>query len=130
MKLFQKRARDELVNTSDSGVGSVNGRWTNIKHSILKAAEKVLGKETRVARKPWIDKETLKLMDERRRYKNARDKQGKTQYKRLRNEVQRRCIKARNNWIKGKSKEVETLFKIGKVDAACRKIRENFRERN
>ena len=68
-------------------------------------------------------------MDERRRYKHARDEQGKSQCKRLRIEVQRRCRKARNNWIEGKCKEVESLFKIGKVDAARRKIRETFKER-
>ena len=59
-------------------------------------------------------------MDENRRYKDARDDQGKTQFKRLRNEMQRRCRKARNNWIEEKCKEVESLFKIGKVDAAHR----------
>ena len=42
-KLFQKAVRDELVKTGDT------------KHSILKVAEKVLEKETRVAKKPWID---------------------------------------------------------------------------
>ena len=63
-------------------------------------------------------------MDERRRYKNAKDEQGKTQ---LRNKVQRRSRKAQNNGIDGKCKEVETLFSIGKIDAAHRKTKENFR---
>ena len=62
-------------------------------------------------------------MDERRRYKNVKDEQGKTQYKRLRNEVQRRCRKARNNQINAKCKEVETLFRIGKVDALYMEIK-------
>ena len=48
---------------------------------------------------------------------------------RLRYEVQRRCRKARNIWIEGECKEAESLFKIGKVDAARKKIRENFKER-
>ena len=65
-KLFQKAVRSELVNTEDSGVGNINDRWTNTKHSILKVAEEVLEKERRAARKPWIDKEILELMDERR----------------------------------------------------------------
>ena len=88
-KLFKEAIRDNLVNTGDSGVDSINDKWTNTKHIILKAAEKVLEKETRAARKLWIDKETLELIDERRRHKNGKDEQGKTQYKRLRNEVQR-----------------------------------------
>ena len=66
-KLFQKAVRDELVNTGVSGIGSINDRGTNTKHSILKAAEEVLEKETRAARKPWRANETLELMHERRR---------------------------------------------------------------
>ena len=101
-------------------------------HSILKAAElaeEVLGKETRATRKRWIDEKILQLIDERRIYKNARDVEGKAQYKRLRNEVQRIYIKARNNWLEGKCKKEKTLFRVGKVDTAHRKSRQNFRER-
>ena len=43
--------------------------------------------------------------------------------------MQRKCRKARNNWIEGKCKDVKTLFRTGKVDAAHRKIKENFGER-
>ena len=43
--------------------------------------------------------------------------------------MQRRCRKQRNYWIERKCKEVEKLFRLGKVDAAHREIRENFRER-
>ena len=38
-------------------------------------------------------------------------------------------IKALKNWIDGKCKEVESLFRIGKVDTAHRKIKENFGEK-
>ena len=71
---------DELIDTGDSGGGSINDRWTNIKHIILKAVKESLGKETGVARKSQIDKETLELTDERRRYKNSRDEHEKMQY--------------------------------------------------
>ena len=122
-KFFRKAARGELVNTGNNGVGSINDRCTNTEGSIIKAAEEVLGKETRAARKPWIDKETLELMNERRRHKNAREEQGERQYSRRRNKVQIRCRKARKNLLKEKFKEVESLFKIGKVDTAHRKMR-------
>ena len=42
--------------------------------------------------------------------------------------MQRRCRKARNNWVEGKCK-VETLFRIGKVNAAHRIMRENLSKR-
>ena len=99
------------------------------KHSILKTTEEVLEKETIAARKQWIDKDTLELMYERRRYKNAGGVQGKTQYKRLRNEVQRRFRKARSNWIERKCKEVESLFKTGKVDAAPQEKQRKLQEK-
>ena len=60
---------------------------------IVKRAEEVLGKETRAAKKPWIDVETVELMVQKGKYTNAKYKQGKTQHKRLRSEVQRRCRK-------------------------------------
>ena len=36
-----KTVRDELFNTGDSGVDSINDRWKNTKHSILKTAKEV-----------------------------------------------------------------------------------------
>ena len=51
------------------------------------------------------------------------------QYKKFRNEEHKRCREAQNNWIEGKCKQVETLFRTDKVNAAPRKIRENFGER-
>ena len=51
-------------------------------------------------------------MNERRNHKKAKEEQGKTQYKRLRNEVQRRYRKARKNRIEGKCEEIEMLFRI------------------
>ena len=35
----------------------------------------------------------------------------------------------RNSWIEGRCKEVESLFKIGELNAAHRKYRESFGER-
>ena len=76
-----------------------------------------------------MDGKTLELMDKWKRYKNAKDEQQKVQYKKLRNEVQRRCRKTQNKWIDGKYKEEETLFRIWKVNVAHRKIKENLTER-
>ena len=45
-------------------------------------AERILGKAIRAVTEPWMYKEILELMDERRRPKNARHKEGKSQYKR------------------------------------------------
>ena len=58
-ELFQKAVRENFINTGHNGVGNINEIKINTKHSILKAAKKVIGKETRAARKPWIDEGTL-----------------------------------------------------------------------
>ena len=43
--------------------------------------------------------------------------------------MQRRCSKAPNNWMDGKCEEVETRFRIGKVEVAHRKTKESFWQR-
>ena len=62
----------------------------HIRTQYSESCRRGIRKRNKKSRKPWIDEETLGLMDERKRYKNIGDKQGKTHYKKLRNEVQRR----------------------------------------
>ena len=68
-------------------------------------------------------------MNERRKHKNAEDEQGKMQYKRFKNNIQKRCKKVRNKWIEGKCNGAETLLRIGNVDAIHREVKGNFGKR-
>ncbi|XP_060882053.1 craniofacial development protein 2-like [Metopolophium dirhodum] len=67
-----------------------NKNWKNIKSAIKKAADSVLTKkENKEPRRAWIDKEIVKLIDERRKYKNNNTREGQQKYRQLRNQVNR-----------------------------------------
>ena len=63
-------------------------------------------------------------MDERKRYKNARDEEGKIRYKKLRNKVHTKCRKARNfrkrrinaNIVKNENSKALTEAEIKSID--------------
>ena len=65
--------------------GNVEVQWNNIKECVLDTLS-VLGVEVeKRARKPWITKEMISKMDERRRWKNFNTEEGRKNYRRLRN---------------------------------------------
>jgi hypothetical protein len=47
------------------------------------------GKFERRARNPWITQEMISKMDERRKWMNLNNKEGRKNYRRLRNELKR-----------------------------------------
>jgi hypothetical protein len=49
----------------------------------------LVGKVERRARKPWITQEMISKMDERRKWKNVNNEEGRKKYRRLRNELKR-----------------------------------------
>jgi hypothetical protein len=74
----------------------LNKKWENIKSSIKKAADTVLTKkEKKEPRRAWIDKEIVKLIDERQKYKNNNTREGQQKYHQLRNQVNREVRKTK-----------------------------------
>ena len=74
---FQKSVEDEIkLNT---GIGmNVYQRWKEFKEVILSNAQKQIGYERRERiKKPWITKEMIDKMDERRKWRNKNDDEGK-----------------------------------------------------
>ena len=69
------------------------------------------------------------MIDERRKYKNASDGVGRREYRRLKNEIDRKCKVAKEEWLKEKCKGVEVCMAGRKVDAAYREIKETFGEK-
>lgn len=68
-------------------------QWIELKKGILEIAEDVLKNDISEGRKPWISKEVVELINERRNFKNATDQNGKQKYRRLRNEIIRKSKK-------------------------------------
>ena len=51
-----------------------------------------------MARKPWITKEMISKMEERREWERINTAAGKTRYKQLNNELRRETDKAKEEW--------------------------------
>lgn len=103
----------------------LNKKWENIKSAIKKAADSVLTKkENKEPRRAWFDKEIVKLIDERRKYKNNNTREGQQKYRQLRNQVNRVARKAKEEWLEQQCSEIDEMFKANKIDYAYHKIQQ------
>ena len=80
-------------------------QWTALKESMTKAEEEVLAKKKRVQKQPWMTEEILEKMEKRKIAKSLDPEK----YSQLKKEVERECIKAKDEWWNGKCEEVEEL---------------------
>ncbi|XKL68424.1 hypothetical protein PGB90_003915 [Kerria lacca] len=79
--------------------------------------EKVRGEENR-EEETWMKEKILRMMEERRKYKQAGNEERKRRYRELRNQVRKDCKKAREEWINQNCKDIEEKMKEGKTDRA------------
>ena len=82
-----------------------------------------IGTRKATAKKPWITDEIIQLIDERRQYKNAKGNRGIQKYKTLRNEINRRCRKAKAKRLQERCEEIEKEMVVGRTDVAYRKVK-------
>lgn len=68
----------------------------------------------------------IQLIENRRKYKNATDEQGKAEYRRLRNLVNREARKAKERYLERICKEVEENMQIERTDKAYRTANKFF----
>ena len=113
-----KKRVEDMGNTAD-----VECQWQGIKGAITEAAELAIGYATKTPAQPWITPAILEKMDQRAQWKNIKTDEGKTNYRRLKNEIDRDCRKAREAWYTERCKEVEQLENRGRSDLAHRLIR-------
>lgn len=78
---------------------TVEEKWKNIMLILKSKAEEVLGTQEKEARKPWITEEIIKLISERRKYKNQNNTVSQQSYKRTRNVIQRKANEANEKWL-------------------------------
>ncbi|XP_049779702.1 uncharacterized protein LOC126176585 [Schistocerca cancellata] len=124
---FRESIREQLTGMGERN--TVEEEWVALRDEVVKAAEDQVGKKTRANRNPWVTEEILNLIDERRKYKNAVNEAGKKEYKRFKNEIDRKCKTAKQGWLEDKCKDVEAYLTRGKIDTAYRKIKETFGEK-
>ena len=59
----------------------------------------LVGKVEKRARKLWITQEMISKMDERRKWKNVNNGEGRKNYRRLRNELKRATDNAKKEYL-------------------------------
>jgi len=88
-----------------------------ISPNLISATKKVVGLQRRKsAKKPWITKEMLDKMEERRGYKNVNIDAGRQKYRSLNNELRWEANRAKEEWWENECKEMEELARRGRVD--------------
>ena len=75
---------------------NINQRWTEFKGVVQRSAQEHIGYERKERiKKPWITREIINKIDERRKWKNKSDEEGKKRYRQLNNEIRREAAKQR-----------------------------------
>jgi len=109
----------------------LNKKWENKKLVIKNAADTVLTKnEKKEPRKAWIDREIVKLIDERQKYKNNKTREGQQKYRQLRKQDNWKARKAKEELLEQQCGKINELFKVNKIDYAYHKIQQYFGKKN
>lgn len=93
---FENKCHKEFHNIKTNVINShtVEEKWNIIKRTLKSQAREVIGSQRKESRKPWMTDEIIKLINERRKYKNQNNVQEQQIYKRIRNEIQRKIKKS------------------------------------
>ena len=75
------------------------------------------------AGKPWMTDEIVELINERRRYTNQNNTPEQQHYKRIRNELQRKIKRAKEEWLDEQCKKAEEFLKRGNGKEEVAKIK-------
>lgn len=93
--------------------------WEDIKANINFSTEKVLGKNVLEPKKPWMTQGILELIKERNKLRNENHEK----YKEVKNKITSECKKAKDEWMKETSKEIEHLLSKNYADKAYTKVK-------
>ena len=93
-KLYAQRQRvndtlEDKLGAIECESGNAEVQCKNIKFCLLDTISVLVGKVEKRTRKPWITKEMVSKIDERRKWKNVNTQEGRRNYRRLRNEMKR-----------------------------------------
>ena len=121
-RLRYEERLEELMEEKGEEITGVEENWGRIKTAIIKSAEETIGRREKDIRKPWINEEIVQMFKERRKYKDAKDNKGKENYKKLKNEINRKCKKSKEEWFEENCKDIEQLMTRGQFDMAYNKI--------
>lgn len=129
--LCKLKANEEAFRTEVEGSvtceegGTTEERWKKLKRTVMESAVKHVGFErSKIAKKPWVTQEMLESMEARRKWKNKNTEEGKKNYRKLNNELQRETEKAKQKWWENECKELEELDSRGRSDLVYAKVKQ------
>jgi type I site-specific restriction endonuclease len=99
-------------------------QWKNIKECVLDTICDLVGKVEKRARKPYITREMMGKIDERRKWKNVNTEEGKKNYRRLRNEMKRATDNAKKEYLENTCNEIMEFQRRGRYDLMYMKTKE------
>ena len=82
------------------------------------------GKVEKRSRKPLITREMIRKIGERRKWKNVNNKEGSSNYRRLRNELKRATETAKKEYLENICNEIIGFQKTGRYDLMYMKTKE------
>ncbi|KAI5755057.1 hypothetical protein M8J77_013699 [Diaphorina citri] len=102
--------------------------WEELKSSIVKTADNILGKNTLTPRKPWMTSSILDIIKERNFWRNK----DTARYKELKNTITSKCREAKEKWMDEKSAEIEMMMNRNNngVYAKVKKLQQNPKTRS
>ncbi|KAL4141626.1 hypothetical protein QTP88_004234 [Uroleucon formosanum] len=106
---------------------TTEGKWNKMKDAIHNAASNTLKRNSPEPRKAWINDNIIRDIEERRKYKNAKDNHGIRRYKELKNKINKEATFAREKWLEDKCQGVEQLLRNNSLDQAFNIIKKFFR---
>ena len=88
----------------------------NIKECVSGTISDLVGKVEKKTRKPWITQEMISKMDERRKWKNTNPKEGRRNYRRLRNKLKTATEKAKKEYLENTCNEIMEFHRTDHYD--------------
>lgn len=83
------------------------GKWRNIKTILKNTIENCIPEKTRQGKQSWMTEDILKLMEERKKYRNREVER----YKQIHQKIKKEIKKAKETWLDKKCDEIEELEK-------------------
>lgn len=99
---------------------STEDQWSSFKATILEAAEDVLPKKRREAKKEWMTTEILDLMKDRKSYKDKDD----VKYHELERVIKTKCNEAKEAWMEEQCEMIESMEECHNYSGVSKKVNE------
>ena len=113
--------KQEKLNQESNGV---ENKWMYLKNSIVATAKKKIGYEKGIRpKKPWVTKEMIEKMQERKKFKRINTDEGRKKYRTLNDELRKETEKAREKWLREECDEIEDLDRRGRSDMVYKRVK-------